>query len=110
MRIPAPKVTPELLRELARKIAEKFHPNRIILFGSHVWGNPGAESDVDLLVVMETARRPAQQSAEISMACRPRYLPMDIMVRTPAELEHRLRINDPFMRRIVEEGTVLYER
>ena len=104
------EVTDGLLEEVARRIVERFHPEKIILFGSHAWGAPGRESDVDLLVVMESAKRPAARSAEVSVACRPRFLPMDIIVRTPAELEHRLEINDPFMRRVVERGRVLYER
>ena len=104
------RVTDQLLRDVARRIVEHFHPDKIILFGSRAWGSPGPDSDVDLLVVMETDKRPAVRSAEVSLACRPKFLPMDILVRTPAEVERRLRINDPFIRQIVEKGRVLYER
>jgi len=105
-----PAVTKELVDEITRKIVDGFHPEKIILFGSHVWGSPQADSDVDLFVVMESDRRPAQRSSQISIQCRPRFLPVDIIVRTPAELEHRLDIHDPFLRRIVDDGIVLYER
>ena len=103
-------VTPELLGEVTRRIVERFHPEKIILFGSHAWGCPAEDSDVDLLVVMESDKRPALRSAEVSMTCRPRFQPMDIIVRTPAELGRRLKLNDPFLRRVVEQGKVLYER
>jgi len=106
----APSVTAELLHELARRIVERFQPTKIILFGSHAWGTSRPGSDVDLLVVMESDKRPAQRSAEISLACRPRFLPMDIMVRTPAEVAQRLSLGDPFLTRILEHGRVLYER
>ena len=105
-----PSVTTELLAEVTRRIVEGFQPLKIILFGSHAWGTPRADSDVDLMVIMNSDLRPAQRSAQISMACRPRGLPMDIIVRTPAELEQRLKIADPFVRRIVEQGRILYER
>lgn len=104
------EVTDVLLEDVVRHIVQRFHPEKVILFGSHAWGAPEADSDVDLLVVMDSDKRPAERSAEISMACRRRFLPMDILVRTPAELERRRRMNDPFVRRIVEEGRVLYER
>ena len=106
----APRVTPELLQEMTRKIVERFDPEKVILFGSHAWGAPGPDSDVDLLVVMESDERPAERSVQVRMACRPRFLPMDILVRTPAELKRRLAMGDPFVRRVVEEGEVLYER
>jgi hypothetical protein len=95
---------------LTHRIVERFHPERIILFGSHAWASPRADSDVDLLVVMESDLRPAQRSAAIGLTCRPRLLPLDIIVRTPAELAHRLGIGDPFLLRVVRQGKVLYER
>jgi predicted nucleotidyltransferase len=105
-----PVVTTELLEEVTRRIVERFHPEKIILFGSYAWGTPRRDSDVDLLIVMKSDRRPAQRSAQVSMECRPRLLPMDIIVRTPDEMACRLRIKDPFLLRIVEQGKVLYER
>lgn len=105
-----PEVTEHLLREVTSRIVERFHPEKIILFGSHGWGTPRSDSDVDLFVVMESDQRPAQRSAQISLECRPAFLPMDILVRTPAELQRRLEINDPFIGRILSEGRVLYER
>src|SRR5437660_11662694 len=38
-----------LIRRFARKVAERFHPDKIILFGSHAYGRPHADSDVDIL-------------------------------------------------------------
>ena len=106
----APRVTSELLDEVKRGIVDRFHPERIILFGSHARGEAGEESDVDLLVVMESDLRPAQRSAAVSLACRPRFIAMDILVLTPEEVRWRLEIGDHFIRRIVDEGRVLYER
>ncbi len=105
-----PPVTDSLLSEIVRKIVEAFHPEKIILFGSRAWGSARQDSDVDMLVVMETDLRPARRSAEISLACRPRGLAMDILVKTPAEIDDRTKIGDPFLRRVLEQGKVLYAR
>lgn len=93
-----------------RRITQAFDPQRIILFGSHAYGHPTPDSDVDLLVVMESSERPAVRAARVSRVLRPRPFPMDILVRTPDELRHRLEIGDYFIREILERGKVLYER
>src|SRR5438132_1934709 len=48
------------IRRYARQIAERFHPNKIILFGSYAYGTPAPASDVDLLVVMPTNNQSEQ--------------------------------------------------
>jgi len=42
----------ERIDEMVRRIVSQFHPDKIILFGSHARGEAGPDSDVDLLVVM----------------------------------------------------------
>jgi predicted nucleotidyltransferase len=108
-RLIIPEVTDALLREMVSKIAEHFHPEKIILFGSRAWGEPTKESDLDILVVMDIDGSPIRKAAEISRIARPRFLPMDIIVRTSDEIEHRMGIGDPFIRRIMNRGKVLYE-
>jgi len=105
-----PDVTSDLLAEVTNRIVDRFHPEKVILFGSHVWGSPKKDSDVDLLVIMEAEERSAQRSARVSAECRPKFLPMDIIVRTPSEMKQRLSIGDPFLSRILLQGKVLYER
>jgi predicted nucleotidyltransferase len=108
-RLIIPDVTDALLSEIVSKIVKHFHPDKVILFGSRAWGAPTKESDLDLLVVMEIDGSPIRKAAEISRIARPRFLPMDIIVRTPDEIEHRARIGDPFIKRIMNKGKVLYE-
>lgn len=98
------------IRAVATRIAELFHPDRIILFGSYAYGRPKPESDVDLLVIMDSPLRSRQQRLEISLALSPRPFPLDIVVRTPAEIEDRIALGDPFLSEIMVSGTVLYER
>jgi predicted nucleotidyltransferase len=96
------------VEDVCRRIAEEFKPEKIILFGSHAYGQPTPESDLDLLVVM-----PYEESYFLqAMKIRRRLglvTPMDLLVRTPEELQYRLDIGDRFMREIVERGKVMYE-
>src|SRR5207237_6998146 len=76
------------IRRFARQVAEKFQPDKIILFGSYAYGTPHEDSDVDILVVMP-ARNQLDQAAKISLAIDPPF-PLDIIVRTPKEMAWRL--------------------
>ena len=108
-RLIVPDVTDTLLSDIVSKIVKHFHPEKIILFGSRAWGEPTEESDLDILVVMDVDGSPIRKASEISRIARPRFLPMDIIVRTPDEIEHRIRMGDPFIKRIMNKGKVLYE-
>lgn len=98
----------QYIQQLCQRIAARYSPEKIILFGSHAYGQPTAESDVDLLVVMEYEGSPLQQAIKISRELG-LVTPLDLLVRTPAQVEERLRLEDPFMREIVQRGKVLYE-
>jgi predicted nucleotidyltransferase len=97
------------IQEPARRVAERFSPEKIILFGSHATGHADAGSDVDLLVVMDCPCRPVEQAVAIRSYLE-YWQPMDLLVRTPQELERRLKLGDWFLREVVEQGIVLYER
>ena len=107
-RLIVPVVTDALLSEIVSKIVKHFHPEKIILFGSRAWGDPTKESDMDILVVMDVDGSPIRKASEISRIARPKFLPMDIIVRTPGEIKHRIEIGDPFVKRIMSKGKVLY--
>src|SRR3989442_7760110 len=77
-----------VIRRYARQVAERFQPDKIILFGSYAYGTPHAESDVDILVIMP-ARNQIDQAFKIRCAVRTRF-PMDLIVRTPASMKWRL--------------------
>jgi len=103
-----PDVTDALIREIVSKIVKHFPPDKVILFGSRAWGEPTKESDLDILVVMDVGGSPIRKAAEISRIVRPRFLPIDIIVRTPDEIEHGIGIGDPFIKMIMNHGKVLY--
>jgi predicted nucleotidyltransferase len=103
-------VTRRGLNEIVQRIVSELHPEKIILFGSYGYGLPTDDSDVDLLVVMETDSRPADRYLAVSRLIRPRPFPLDILVKTPDEITQALEKGDFFIREIVTKGQMLYER
>jgi predicted nucleotidyltransferase len=90
-------------------IAAAFKPQRIILFGSHAQGQPGEDSDVDVLVVMRNARRLGRHpAAAIRMKVRSDF-PVDMLVRDEREVARRVKQRDLFMLDVTERGRVMYE-
>ena len=90
-------------------IAAAFRPQRIILFGSHAYGKPNAESDVDVLVVMPKSRRAGPQTAIRIRETLDSEFPVDVLVRGEAEVERRVRERDLFMLHVTSKGRVMYE-
>jgi len=105
---PSPNIPLSAIRRFARRIAERFQPDKIILFGSYACGTPHADSDVDILVVMP-ARSQLSKAVQIELACEPPF-PLDIIVRTPKNLQWRLAEGESFHTEIVSKGKVLYEK
>jgi predicted nucleotidyltransferase len=97
-----------VIRRFARQVAEQFHPDKIILFGSYAYGTPHEDSDVDILVVMP-ARNQLDMAVRIDRAIEAPF-PLDLIVRTPKNLRWRLEAGDWFLREVVAKGKVLYEQ
>jgi uncharacterized protein len=103
-------VTEEVLAEIVRRIVAALQPEKVILFGSYVSGTPSDDSDVDLLVILETKARPVDRYVAVSRLIRPRPFPLDILVKTPDEIAQALEEGDSFIREIVTQGRALYDR
>jgi predicted nucleotidyltransferase len=106
-RYASPNVPMSAIRRFAREIAERFRPEKIILFGSYAYGTPHEESDVDLLVVMPTYNEIAQ-AIRIRRECK-RPFALDLVVKTPKRLERVLKDENWFLREVMSKGIVLYE-
>ncbi len=105
-----PEVDARAFEELLRRLVQVLRPEKIVLFGSYARGVATPDSDVDLLVVMETDAPPVERYLTVSRLLRPRPFPVDILVKTPGEIRQAVAEGDFFIREILEQGLVLYER
>lgn len=104
-----PMVSMSDIKRYCDGIAAAFKPQRIILFGSHAYGIPNDESDVDVLVVMPKSRRVRRDTAvKIRLKVRADF-PVDVLVRGESEVERRVRDQDLFMLDVTEKGKLMYE-
>ncbi|MEK7409398.1 MAG: nucleotidyltransferase domain-containing protein [Acidobacteriota bacterium] len=104
-------VSQSAIEEMVRRIAERFSPDRIILFGSHARGDAHEDSDVDLLVLFSEVDNPRERAAELYAAligCSP--LPKDIVVSTTARFERYRNVVNTVYWPAAREGKVLYAR
>jgi len=99
-----------LLEQVTRTIVERFHPKRIVLFGSHARGDAGSDSDLDLFIEMQTSRRPPERAIEVSAAFGLRPWPLDVVVYTPEEVQRLRGVSGTLLSVIEKEGKVLYEQ
>ncbi len=102
------RIPQEAILDVVEQIKTKFKPDKIILFGSYARGDHRPESDVDLLVVMPTELKPSEQALKILRNIK-YHFGLDLIVRTPRELERRIKLGDFFLREAVGKGNVLYE-
>ncbi len=96
------------IQKLCTQIVDRFRPDKVILFGSYAWGTPSYHSDIDLLVVMPFSESIHKQTVKIRQELSSEF-PLDLLVRTPKQIQDRVDINDFFMKKIVDQGKILYE-
>lgn len=97
------------INEKVEQIVKEFNPQKVILFGSYAIGKPTIDSDVDLMVITDTNLDTTSLSIQISMKLKHTF-PIDILVRTPQEINKRIGMGDFFIKNIMDNGKVMYER
>lgn len=100
----------EQVRKVVEALIREYRPEKIILFGSRAWGDAREDSDIDLCVVKEDTKDPLDMMKECySAAWGKTTLGVDFVVYTPRRLAERLRMGDPFVRKIHTSGKTLYD-
>lgn len=99
-----------IIKKISKKIEREYHPEKIILFGSYVWGKPGKHSDIDLFIIKKTKARHIDRLITIRKILTKEngMVALDPIVYTPDETDYRVRIGDDFIRKIMAKGMVLY--
>ena len=98
------------LQEIVRRIVDAVDPARIILFGSYAYGTPHKDSDIDILVIMETDRPRHKRTAAINRALAGLVIPKDILVYTPAEVDDWKDVPEAFITQVLKKGVVVYDK
>ncbi len=104
------KTTDKQITKITNQIVKKFHPEKIILFGSYAGGDANPDSDIDLLVVMTVEGSKREKAVEIGVALHNIKIPKDIIVTTPEEFEWRKDIAGTIERPAFRQGRILYAR
>lgn len=97
------------IKEIANKIVKEYQPEKIILFGSWAWGEPGPDSDADLLIVKKSQKPRVEREQAVQTFLYPQEMPLDFLIRTPEELNESINKNhNLFIEDIIRNGKVLY--
>jgi len=100
----------EKIREMVDRIVERFHLEKVILFGSHARGEAGPDSDVDQQIIMPVEGSRREKAIQIGVALHDIRVAKDIIVTTPENFEWRKEIPGTIERPANRGGTVLYAR
>ena len=105
------RIDEEILKEVIRRIVSVIDPEKIVLFGSHAYGKPKKESDLDLLVIIKESSLPRyKRSVPIYRALAGILIPKDIIVYTEKEVEEWRNVPLAFITTIIRKGKVIYEK
>jgi uncharacterized protein len=99
-----------VVQEIVRRLVAEYAPEKIILFGSFAYGEPHADSDIDLLIVKDTPARYIDRQVDVLRLATGlhKHVGLEPIVMTPAEVAQRLRIGDHFVEEMLLKGEVLY--
>jgi len=102
-------VTPELLDDIVRRLVAAISPRRIILFGSHAYGRPDADSDIDLMIVVDDTTELSVEFLQRAYAClRGSFLPFELHFRTAAVFERRRSVSTSLEHEAFTKGRLLH--
>jgi predicted nucleotidyltransferase len=96
--------------DIITRIATKFNPDKIILFGSYASGNPNNDSDIDLLIIKDTDIPRHKRSFDIQKSLIGSMIPMDILVYTNKEFETEKNEKYSFISSAIKTSKIVYER
>ncbi len=99
----------EEIQKLAEKIAKKYKPEKIILFGSFAWGKASVDSDIDLFIIKKTDKKKTERKLEVKKIINGSF-PVDVLVYTPKEVEHSInKDKNLFIEDILRNGKIIYD-
>ncbi|MDI6734794.1 MAG: nucleotidyltransferase domain-containing protein [bacterium] len=96
------------IQDIVEQLIRVYKPQKIILFGSLVRGKLSPGTDIDLFIIKEDVPNLGiDRIRQLERLIKYR-LATDFIVYKPVEVEQRLKLGDPFVKSIFEEGKVIY--
>lgn len=103
------QATNELLDQITHKLVATLNPEQIILFGSHAYGEPNKDSDIDLLVIVSQSNEPRYRRSRLAYkALRGICVPTDVIIMTREEVKRKVNVRSSLISRVIHDGRVLY--
>lgn len=97
------------LKKIVKVLKQEYDPEKIILFGSLLDGNIHEYSDIDLLIIKKTSKRPIDRILEVAQIINP-SLGVDLFVYTPEEFDTLVNEKYTFFANILKNSKILYEK
>ena len=102
-------IQPDLLNETIERLKTEFQPEEIYLFGSHAWGTPDEDSDVDLMVIVPSSdERPIRRDQRAQKCLGRLAMPADVLVRTRGEVNRYKHLRASLFHQVLNQGRKLY--
>ena len=99
----------DLLNETVERLKTEFQPEEIYLFGSHAWGTPNEDSDVDLMVIVPSSdERPIRRDQRAQKCLGRLAVPADVLVRTRSEVDRYKHLRASLFHQVLNQGRKLY--
>jgi predicted nucleotidyltransferase len=98
-----------LLETATARLVAEFQPEQIWLFGSHAWGTPTEDSDVDLMVVVgDSDERPVRRDQRAQRCLGRLLISADVLVRTRQEVNRVREVRGSLTREVFQRGRKIY--
>ena len=99
----------DIIAEATKRIAQALKPEKIFLFGSHAWGVPTQDSDIDLFIIVKDSDQPSyRRSHNVYHSLRGMREPIEVIVRTNEEVEKSKSVITSLTRKVLEQGKLVY--
>ena len=99
----------DAISEATKRISQTLKPEKIFLFGSHAWGIPTPDSDLDLFIIIKDSDQPSyRRASDVYHSLRGMRAPIEVVVRTSAEVKKSKSVKTSLARKVLAQGTLLY--
>jgi len=98
----------QILEKIKTRLIEEFAPEQIYLFGSHAWGNPHQDSDLDILVIVSNSDFSPTQRAPAYRHLSDIPYPLDILVKTRMEINNFANVPVSIEHQTLQKGKLIY--